>query len=103
MSMETRIQNLLKEVTEFVASDRQSLEIFRLKYISKKGAIGELFDELKQLPADLKKQSGKILNDLKKAAEERFAEMSTIVETSKEAEFEIDCRRFPTRSATCTR
>jgi phenylalanyl-tRNA synthetase alpha chain len=42
--MENRIKNLLKKVTEFVASDKQDLEAFRLKYISKKGAIGELFD-----------------------------------------------------------
>ena len=83
--MENRIQNLLKEVTEFVAADKQALESFRLKYISKKGAIGELFEELKQLPPEQKKLNGKILNDLKKAAEAKFAEMSKQLESSSES------------------
>lgn len=88
--MKTRIQHLLKEVTEFVASDKQALESFRLKYISKKGAIGELFEELKQLPAEEKKLSGKVLNDLKKAAEARFAEMSEALESAPTAKIDID-------------
>src|SRR5688500_7274066 len=88
--MESRIQTVLNEVNEFVATDRQSLETFRLKYISKKGAIGELFEELKQLPADRKKESGKILNDLKKAAEAKFAKMSQDLESSKETAIQID-------------
>lgn len=88
--MEKRIQSLLQEVTEFVASNKESLESFRMKFISKKGAIGELFEELKQLPAEAKKLNGKILNDLKKAAESRFAEMSQNLEASKEARTDID-------------
>jgi phenylalanyl-tRNA synthetase alpha chain len=43
--MENRIRNLFKEVTDFVANDKESLESYRLKFISKKGAIGELFEE----------------------------------------------------------
>jgi phenylalanyl-tRNA synthetase alpha chain len=88
--MQDRIQNLLKEVTEFAAESKQSLENFRLKYISKKGAIAELFEELKQLPPEAKKQSGKILNDLKKAAESKFSELSQKLETSGQVETAID-------------
>lgn len=80
--MQDRIDHLLKEVTSFAAKNRQTLEDFRLKYISKKGAIAQLFEELKQLPPDAKKQSGKILNDLKKAAEAKFAELSQSLESS---------------------
>ena len=75
--MQSRIETLLKEVSDFAASSKENLESFRLKYISKKGAIAELFEELKQLPPEAKKQSGKILNDLKKAAEAKFAELSS--------------------------
>ena len=88
--MQTRIEELLKEVNGFVADSKQSLETFRLKYISKKGAIAELFEELKQLPAESKKQSGKILNELKKAAEAKFAEQSQRLETSGATEAHID-------------
>ncbi len=79
--MQERIETLLKEVKASVAANRESVETFRLKFISKKGAIAELFDELKKLPPEAKKQSGKILNDLKKAAEAKFAELSQALET----------------------
>jgi phenylalanyl-tRNA synthetase alpha chain len=88
--MEQKIRSLLTEVKDYAIKDKQSLESFRIKFISKKGAIGELFEELKQLPAEAKKLNGKILNDLKKAAESRFAEMSENLETSKEARPDID-------------
>ena len=88
--METKIKSLLEELTDFELKDKQSLETFRLKFISKKGAIGVLFDELKQLPPEKKKESGKLLNDLKKAAESRFAEMSKQLESSGEKKADID-------------
>ena len=65
--MDTKIKSLLEELTDFELKDKQSLETFRLKFISKKGAIAEQYEELKQLPPEAKKQSGKILNDLKTA------------------------------------
>ena len=88
--MEKRIQTLLKEVSEYTAADKQSLESYRLKYISKKGAVGELFEEMKKLPPEKKKLVGKDLNDLKKTAEARFAEMSQALESSDEAKVDID-------------
>jgi phenylalanyl-tRNA synthetase alpha chain len=88
--MENRIQNLLKEVLEFSISNKETLEAFRLKYISKKGVVGELFDELKQIPSDQKKQVGQILNKLKQAAEAKFTELSQFLESSSSASAEID-------------
>jgi phenylalanyl-tRNA synthetase alpha chain len=89
--MENKIDKLLQEVTSFKAKTRQDLESFRLKYISKKGALSELFDELKQIPAEQKKQAGKILNELKQAAESRFQELTHQLESlAPSREDEID-------------
>lgn len=88
--MEKRIQNLLKEVSEYTAADKQALESYRLKYISKKGAITELFEEMKKLPPDQKKLVGKNLNDLKKTAEARFSVMNQALEITGEAKPDID-------------
>jgi phenylalanyl-tRNA synthetase alpha chain len=52
------------------------VESFRLRYVSKKGIIGELFEELKKVPADQKKSVGRILNELKQAAEAKLATLS---------------------------
>jgi phenylalanyl-tRNA synthetase alpha chain len=80
--MEEKIQTLLKEVQEYAAADKQSLETFRLKYISKKGALGDLFDELKNVPVEQKKNVGKILNELKQAAEAKFNQLNESLETA---------------------
>ncbi len=70
--MEERIAHLLEEVKNF--SD--DAEQFRLKFLSRKGILSELFDELKRVPAEKKKEIGRQLNILKQTAEQRFEELS---------------------------
>lgn len=88
--MENTIENLLQEVKSFSVKTKQDLESFRLKYISKKGAIGELFENLKQIPAEQKKQFGKVLNELKQVAEARFSELNDKLQSTEEVKNEID-------------
>lgn len=88
--MEEKIQQLLSDVEKYAATDKQSVENFRLQFISRKGVMGDLFEELKQLSAEEKKNAGKILNQLKQAAEAKFAELSESLETSAEATSGID-------------
>jgi phenylalanyl-tRNA synthetase alpha chain len=88
--METKIQELLADVKAFSAQTRADLEAFRLKYISRKGVIGELFEELKAIPAEQKKKFGKVLNELKQAAESRFSELNELLENSAQTQTDID-------------
>ena len=74
--MKYRIIELISEVNSFTATDKQAVEQFRLTYISKKGVIGELFESMKSLSPAEKKEVGKILNDLKKTAENKLAELT---------------------------
>lgn len=89
-TMEDRIQTLLKEVNDYSAPDKQALENFRMRYISRKGVVSELFEELKQVPVDQKKTVGKILNQLKQAAEAKLTELTEKLETSATPITEID-------------
>jgi phenylalanyl-tRNA synthetase alpha chain len=70
--MEDRIKILLEEVASFTAQSKEAVENFRLKYISKKGAIPELFEELKKVSVEEKKKLGKVLNELKQTAENKL-------------------------------
>jgi phenylalanyl-tRNA synthetase alpha chain len=89
--MEERIQSLMHEVKAYLARDKKDLEAFRMKYISKKGAIGELFEELRQVSAEQKKNVGKVLNQLKQTAEAKLAELVEKVELEPaSASLEID-------------
>jgi phenylalanyl-tRNA synthetase alpha chain len=88
--MENTIDNLLQEVKSFSVKTKQDLEAFRLKFISKKGAIGELFENLKQIPSEKKKEVGKILNELKQTAEAKFLELNERIQSDAEVTSVID-------------
>lgn len=88
--MEEKIRVLLKEVSDFAGSTKQELENFRLKFISKKGALAELFEDLKRIPVEQKKQVGKVLNELKQAAESKFVTLNELIESSGSSTVDID-------------
>jgi phenylalanyl-tRNA synthetase alpha chain len=80
MGMEEKIKNLVSEIQAFTARDKQGLENFRLKFISKKGQVSELFEELKKVSVEEKKKLGKVLNELKQKAESKFQELSQLLQ-----------------------
>ncbi len=84
--MEDRIKKLLQEVQQFAGTGREAAESFRLKFVSKKGAVSELFEELKKVPAEEKKKVGKILNELKQAAEAKLAALASGIHATRQTE-----------------
>ncbi len=76
-----RITSLQKEVENFIVTDAASLEEFRMKFISRKGVMGELFDSLKNISKEEKKEVGRVLNILKQTAEAKFSELSQQTDT----------------------
>jgi phenylalanyl-tRNA synthetase alpha chain len=88
--MQEKIQSLLNEVSAFAANTKQDLESYRLRFISKKGAVAELFEELKHIPSEQKKQFGKILNELKQKAEAKFSDLTQSLESASVSETDID-------------
>ncbi|MCF0058081.1 phenylalanine--tRNA ligase subunit alpha [Dyadobacter sp. CY356] len=77
-----RVKELLHEIEGSLVENKEQLEAFRLKYISKKGAVTELFDGLKNIPQDDRRAVGQELNTLKNLAQSRFQEFSTALESS---------------------
>lgn len=72
--MEDKINSFLEEIKGYSIKTEEEAEQFRLKYLSKKGVITALFEEFKTLPPEQRKSTGKILNELKQAAEAKLAE-----------------------------
>lgn len=72
--MLARIQQILDEVNGMVIADRRELELFRLKYLSKKGEVNQLLSEFRELGGDEKRSVGKPLNELKQTLENIFRE-----------------------------
>ncbi|MFT6868637.1 MAG: phenylalanyl-tRNA synthetase alpha chain [Cyclobacteriaceae bacterium] len=73
--MNEKIESLRAELKGASARSKQELEDFRLKFISKKGVVSDLFDEFKNVPNELKKELGAALNIFKNEAQQKFNEL----------------------------
>ena len=83
--MEERVRKIEEEVRAFLVASKEDLENFRLKFISKKGAVSSLFDDLKLASVEEKKKIGKVLNELKQLAEGKFKHLQEKLESSPDA------------------
>ena len=68
------VQNLRNQIESFSLVGKEEAEQFRLQFLSKKGAIQDLFKDFRLVPADQKKAFGAALNDLKQLAEAIYKE-----------------------------
>ena len=73
--MKDKIADLLRQVEDMKAANAEEVEALRIKFLSKKGAVTELFNEFREVPKEEKKELGQALNQLRQAAAARIAEM----------------------------
>jgi phenylalanyl-tRNA synthetase alpha chain len=88
-----KIENLLTEISSFTTRDARDLESFRLKYLSRKGLIPELFEEFRNVPASDKKEIGQKLNLLKQAALDKYNNLRTGLRSSDQVSSDNDLTR----------
>ena len=98
--MEEKVASLKAQVEAFAGKGTVDVEDFRLKYISKKGVISELFDDLKTVPVEQKKAAGQLLNELKKLAEAKFKELSERIGAKETSTEEVDLTLPPVPNKT---
>lgn len=71
--MQDKVTQLISEIESLTISSKDELEQFRLKYLSKKGMLADLFTEMKNASSEEKKALGKLLNELKTKTEEKYS------------------------------
>ena len=79
--MQERIQQLTAELQALTAHSEQEVEALRIKYISKKGLVSQLFDAFKTVPNEEKRQVGQLLNALTTLATENINELRASLST----------------------
>lgn len=84
--MREKIQALKDKLAALAPETAEALEEMRLKYLSKKGALNELFGEFKNVPGEEKKEIGALINDLKQYAQEKFNEYKAKLDGSSSGE-----------------
>ncbi|MEX1062132.1 MAG: phenylalanine--tRNA ligase subunit alpha [Balneolaceae bacterium] len=66
------IDNLIEEIKRTPVTDKESLENFRLKFLSRKGEIQSLFGQMGNIPKEDRARFGKAMNEVKQLAETKF-------------------------------
>ncbi len=85
------IKQHIAELTDFYTESAEELEVFRIKYMSKKnGIVTNLFNEFRNIPNDQKKEFGQILNQLKALVETKLETLKTKVEDKSAQKPDLD-------------
>ncbi len=91
--MREKIEQLLSEISVIRVKGNEELEAFRLKYLSKKGIISELFEDFRNVPAVEKKEIGQKLNLLKQEVQEKYNQFKDQIQSVKYPEWVNDLTR----------
>ena len=66
-----KIKEYVGQAQEFTTDNKETLEEFRIKFLSKKGILNDLFAHFKTVPNDQKKEFGQAINLLKSTIENK--------------------------------
>lgn len=101
--MIAKIQELLEEVEKLHAANAEEVEALRIKYLSKKGVLNALMADFRSVPAELKKEVGMKLNELKNKTQEKIAALKECAGAGECNTDDIDLTRTPYPIALGTR
>ncbi|MFI5195471.1 MAG: phenylalanine--tRNA ligase subunit alpha [Chitinophagales bacterium] len=71
-SLQEQIQIHEQEIKQFSTADAGELENYRIRFLGTKGIVKQLSAEMKNVPADHRKEAGQMLNAFKQLAEEKY-------------------------------
>ena len=91
--MKQKIEQLHQVVNSWNANSAEELEAIRIKYLSKKGEISELFNQFREVPNDQKREMGQLLNQLRDTAQNRLNELKATLEAQRQEADKLDLTR----------
>ena len=80
--MKEKTQVIRSEIKQFQIKDSVSLEQYRLKFLSKKGIVPELFSVLGEVTPEERGPIGKLLNELKIEAQNKYDDAKIALESN---------------------
>ena len=67
-----KVEEIKKEIEESKVTNPRELEAYRMKFISKKSVVAELFLKLKEVSPDERRKFGELFNGVKILAQQKF-------------------------------
>ncbi len=80
--MSDKIASFKKEIQATTAATQEELEAYRIRFISRKSVLGNLFNEIKNIAPEEKKAYGQAVNEVKQLAEEKFKTLIASLESN---------------------
>jgi len=68
-----------EEIRTFETTDPELLEGFRIRFLGTKGIVKALMGEMKNVPADRRRDFGQVMNAFKETAEARYATLKEVM------------------------
>jgi phenylalanyl-tRNA synthetase alpha chain len=93
MEIAEKIQQLKAEIAAQEIGSADKLEQFRIKYLGSKGILKELFNDLKSVPNDQKREAGQLINTIKVETENLYAAQKERLEAAQEEQDKPDLTR----------
>lgn len=91
-----KIEQYLKEIENFQSKDPDEIEVFRVKYLGRKGILNDLFAEFKEIPKEDKPKVGKQINELKEKTQNKINELKASSKKKKKSqEFDLTLPPYP--------
>ena len=69
------VDNLKEEIKNFLTEEKDKAEAFRIKFIGSNGSVKSAMAEMKNVAPENKREMGKVLNELKLFAENKYEEL----------------------------
>lgn len=88
-----QIKGYIDEVQQFSAKTPEEVEVFRIKFLGKKGILNDLFATFKSVPNEQKKEFGQVVNQLKQQVNEKINLLKESFDTSNETQSQLDLTR----------
>jgi phenylalanyl-tRNA synthetase alpha chain len=82
--MKEKIAQYLQEIGEASPASLEELESYRLRFLSRKGVVQQLFAAFKSVPPEQRREMGALLNELKDKAQQRHDELKALLDASSE-------------------
>ena len=70
-----QVENVKEEINHFSSEEKDQAEAFRIKFIGSNGSVKSLMGEMRNVAPENKREMGKVLNELKLFAENKYEEL----------------------------
>lgn len=91
--MEDKVKKIREGVENYTVSSEAELEQFRIAFLGSKGAVKELFADLKNVPNEQKREAGQLVNGLRQFTQEKYDALKESLENQSAEENKLDLSR----------